>query len=111
MTPEQAATVLAKISTLDARINAASPETARAKAQAWAEVLDPAMPVQWALDHVLDHYRARRDLVMPSDLNQAWKALRARQRDRDDVRSLTTGEGVPMPENVRRALYGILEGR
>jgi hypothetical protein len=48
---------------------------------------------------------------MPSDLNQAWKALRARQRDRDDVRSLTTGEGVPMPENVRRALYGILEGR
>lgn len=108
MTVEQAAMVLAKISTLDARINAQTAETARAKAQAWAEVLDPAMPVEWALAHVLDHYRSKRDLVMPADLNTAWRALRDRQRAQESIRAVTDGRGVPMPESVRQRLAGIL---
>lgn len=108
MTVEEAAMVLAKVSTLDARINAQTAETARARAQAWSEVLDESMTLEWALEHVLDHYRTKRDLVMPADLNGAWRALRERERAREHVRAVTGGTGVPMPESVRQRLAGIL---
>lgn len=91
--------VLAKISTLDPRVNASTAELARAKAAAWAEVLDVSMPLDWALGHVLDHYRTKRDVVMPADLNAGWRTERDRRRSRADMVALP--EGVPMPAEVR----------
>jgi hypothetical protein len=109
MTPQEAALVLAKISTLDSRINAASPETARARAEAWAEVLDRSMTMEWAIAHVLDHYRTKRDVVMPADLNVAWRGERDRQLGSMTMLALDSVPGVPMPESVKRLWLEILD--
>lgn len=109
MTPQEAALILAKVSTLDSRINAASPKMARARAEAWAEVLDRSMTVEWAIAHVLDHYRTKRDVVMPADLNSAWRATRDREVAQQDLRQISASVGVPMPESVRRQWVAILD--
>lgn len=69
MNPTEAAQVLAKAAAYDNR------QATHAAALAWAEALDPDMPLQDALRIVGEHYRDERNWVMPADINRRWRAL------------------------------------
>lgn len=69
MNPQEAAQVLAKAAAYDNR------QATQAAALAWAEALDPGMPLADALRIVGEHYRDERAWVMPADVNRRWRAL------------------------------------
>ena len=69
MNLQDVATVLAKCVAYDNRT------TTDATVLAWHEALDD-MPLQDALNAVRDHYATSREWIMPSDLNQAYHALK-----------------------------------
>lgn len=69
MNRTEAAQVLAKAAAYDNR------QPDQAAALAWAEALDPDMPLQDALRIVGEHYRDERNWVMPADINRRWRAL------------------------------------
>lgn len=69
MNPQEAAQVLAKAAAYDNR------QATQAAALAWAEALDPDMPLQDALRLVGEHYRDERAWVMPADINRRWRSL------------------------------------
>ena len=69
MNPTEAAKVLAKAAAYDNR------QATQAAALAWAEALDPDLPLQDALRIVGEHYRDERAWVMPADINRRWRSL------------------------------------
>lgn len=69
MNPTEAAKVLAKAAAYDNR------QATQAAALAWAEALDPDLPLADALRIVGEHYREERAWVMPADINRRWRAL------------------------------------
>ena len=69
MNRTEAAQVLAMAAAFDNR------QPDQAAALAWAEALDPDLPLQDALRIVGEHYRDERAWVMPADINRRWRAL------------------------------------
>lgn len=111
MTPAECAKVLAVAATIDPRLRPPSLEDATARAQAWAQVLDHRMPVDWAVRGVARHYAESTDSLMPAHLNAAWRAERRAQVERAEAERLRldSPEGVPMPPEIRerwRSLAG-----
>lgn len=69
MNPQEATQVLAKAAAFDNR------QPDQAAALAWAEALDPDLPLADALRIVGEHYREERAWVMPADINRRWRTL------------------------------------
>lgn len=106
MNHKEAAIIIGKISLLDRRIGAATKELIEGMAQAWAEVLDHSMPLEWALEHVLDHYKTNTTTVMPANLNLLWRSHRAIY---DNPVALPPAGTVPMPQEIRQQFHAILQ--
>jgi hypothetical protein len=109
MTPQDAARVLAVACGLDARLTPPTPQDAQARAALWAAALHPDMPPRWAEEQAVAHYRRTTDILMPAHLNEAYRAVRDRQRteeQRADLRQAAVA-AVPMPADFHaRALGG-----
>lgn len=109
VTPQEAARVLAVACTLDARLTPSSTEDARARATLWAATLHPEMAPTWAEEAVVSHYRRSGDVIMPATLNEAYRAVRDRQRSDSMLAEQRRhrSKAVPMPADFRtRALGG-----
>lgn len=75
MNTAEALSLLGTCSAFDNR-KSENPAQAKVQAAAWAEALQPTMPLAWAKRAVVQHYAATRDWIMPSDLNSLWEAER-----------------------------------
>jgi len=115
MTPSEAATVLAVIVSIDARLTARSKEDAENRAKAWALTLDTDMPVELARGLALTHYRESTDSLMPASLNRLWrqhrKTVNEAQRMIIEAESLREQAeiAVPMPENFKTLINEAME--
>lgn len=117
MNPSEAAQILAVAVTLDPRLKPPTAEDAQFRAMVWAETLDPDMNPGVARRLVTDHYRESTTGIMPADLNRLWRQFRKDQmvlereeRERNAI-AAADAMAVPMPEDVRRQLQEVLEGK
>lgn len=112
MTPAECAKILAIAATIDPRLRPPSLDDATARAQAWSQVLDYRMPLDWATRAVARHYAESTDSLMPAHLNTVYRAERRAEADRLAAeQALTPGEGVPMPEELKARWSALTSGR
>lgn len=107
MTPQEVALLLTAAASVDDRID---PDEARVAA--WSAMLLPDMPFVDAREFLVAHYRDRRDIVMPADLNTRWRSRRRElaERAQAEQRQLDNGDAVPMPDHVREMLRNFGKG-
>lgn len=111
MTPQEVAALLTAAAAVDDRID---PDAARV--QAWHAILLPDCPFEFARDALVEHYRERRDCLMPADVNVRWvverkaRAEQARQEQQRREIEASSQDAVPMPEHVR-ALFATFRAR
>ncbi len=116
MTPREAASLLAIAGAYDQRLTPPSQEDAKARAVAWSAALDTDMPVEWARQQVTRHYAERTTVLMPADINTAWRVERRdmKRRALEDQRRLeieaSRADAVPMPDWVREQMRNIGTG-
>lgn len=116
MGPADVARLLILVTVLDSRLSPPSDQDAKARVMAWSAVLDDDLPVGIAEDIVRRHYADSRLAIMPADINTAWRARRARDRDQDRQAALAgqiraaEERSVPMPAHVRDAVRALERG-
>lgn len=113
MNPQEALTVLAVAALVDPRVGAASDADKVGKAAVWAAALDHDMPADWARNFVPRHYAELTTVIMPADLNHAWRQeLRKRREAERTTRQrmeleAANARSVPMPDHVREQLAAL----
>jgi len=101
--------VLASAAAFDARLTPPSKEDARRRVAAWFAALAKDMPPQFALERIAKHYSRSREVVMPADLNDAWRQAKHEEITRRESESRALGyRGVPMPPEVRAQVDALL---
>lgn len=89
MNQSEAGLVLAKCGAFDNR------KPSPVVVQAWADSLDPSLPVGDALRFVTEHYAQSRDWIMPADLNRRWTEERRRR-----VSAVSLADYPPPPQDA-----------
>lgn len=116
MTPREAASLLAIAGAYDQRLTPPSQEDAKARAVAWSAALDQDMPVEWARTQVTRHYAEKTTVLMPADMNTAWRVQRrdiqrkALQEERRREIEAARQNAVPMPDWVKARIGQIGTG-
>lgn len=97
MNKQQVATILTMAAAVDDRIDPDNPRVVM-----WTECLHPEMDIEWAKKYVVKHYAEAKTILMPADLNQAWKAEFARRRSEAVWAELDAigRDAVPPPAEV-----------
>lgn len=103
MTPAEVSALLVAVRAVDDRI-----ADDDARVAAWAAILDPRVTIDHAKDAVIQHYRRETRVIMPADVNTHAKTLRQREHEETDRRAITSGQGVPMPPEIRARLNAVL---
>jgi hypothetical protein len=106
----EAARVLAAAGTFDARHTPPTKEDARVRAEGWARALHPAMPVEFAIGAVVEHYGRTTQAVMPAHVNDAWRAHARRLAEEQQRQALTSAPaGVPMPPELKQQWAALMD--
>lgn len=110
MNGQEAARILALASTYDFRLSPPSDSDALVRAEAWALSFACDLPVDFALQAVVDHYAETEKSITPSAINAAWKSHKRKageERVRQEREAEPDQPAVPMPPEVREQLRKI----
>lgn len=103
MTPAEVSALLLAVRAVDDRI-----ADDDARVAAWSAILDDRVTLEHARQAVVAHYRQQTRVIMPADVNAHAKALRDREHEQQQRMALTSGDGVPMPPEIRQRLDAML---
>ena len=109
MTVNEVLVLLAMASTYDAKLNAPTDEERLNKARAWAMAIDNDLSFDVAKQIIIDYYSEHKALLMPADINKAWRARRAvensKRRHAELMAELKpSGDKTGMPDELRKLL-------
>lgn len=103
MTPAEVSALLVAVRSVDDRI-----ADDDARVAAWSAILDSRVTVEHGLDAVVSHYKRETRVIMPADVNLHAKGLRQREVEARQQQEITSGQGVPMPPEIRARLDALL---
>ena len=93
--------VLATASLIDPRIGRKDDAERDMMAKAWLGVVGD-VPFDFAIECVKKHYQTSSETFMQVHIVAKWKIERDRQREKEQLKQLTSdSQAVPMPDNVR----------